>query len=101
MPTISSDSPCQAFIVYENSQRISRGDERINTQVELESVNQQRLVEIILANHSLVHFHLLQVLRQPNPATLRALIGLDDESLIFVLSTVLDCITEAVGWKQN
>jgi hypothetical protein len=48
-----------------------------------------------LANHSLVDFHFLQVLRQPYPSTLRALIGFYDESLVLVLSAVLDGIAKA------
>lgn len=48
-----------------------------------------------MANHSLVDFHFLEVLGQPNSAALRALVRLDDESLVLVLSAILNRVAEA------
>jgi hypothetical protein len=87
--------PSETFVVHEYSQRISWCHQCIDTQVKFEAINQQRLVQIDLTNHSLVDFDFLQVLRQPNASTLRTLIGFYDESLVLVLSAVLDGIAKA------
>lgn len=51
-------------------------------------------MEINLTDHSLVDLHFLQILRQPNAASLRALIRLDDESLVLVVSAKLNGVAE-------
>lgn len=70
---------CQAFFVQKDSQRCDTRYQNIDSEVELESVYQVRLVKIPLANVMLLRVYPVVVASQKNAFSLAAVLRLDDK----------------------
>ena len=73
----------KAFVVHENSQRRNASKININSEIELEAVNQVGLVEVALRDVVLVGIEPVVTSRQKNAFALATILRLNDKCFSF------------------
>ena len=101
--------PSQSILVNVDTQRIDAVDDHVDTQVILKSVNQVRLVKVLLDDALVVRLDNSIVTRQVNTATLTLIVRLYNESSLhillflfhYLLTKVLVVVWQAVTGRKE
>jgi hypothetical protein len=91
--------PCQSLLVYKNSQGTHTGDKNVNSEVEFQSINQVRFVEVPLADIVFICLNPVVISGKENTFSLTTILWLNNES--FGLSFIKLLFEPfMIPWKQ-
>ncbi len=81
---VGGGEPCQAVLENVDSQRIVTGNANVDTHVEFEAINQQRIVNVLTDHHWLLLFlqDLFRLVREPDAFALRLVARFYDVPLV-------------------
>lgn len=93
----------QAFFEQENPKRIAREDQNVHSHVELESLDQQRLLNVFLNDAIRVFFRIVGIFSQNDALSLASSIRFDDISrrLLFELLVIFRALSSAKFWETG
>mmetsp|Transcript_15957 Transcript_15957/g.29216 ORF Transcript_15957/g.29216 Transcript_15957/m.29216 type:complete len:202 (-) Transcript_15957:307-912(-) len=94
-----SSEPRKAFSMNVNSKRVAASDKHIDPHVELEVVDEERLVKVALSYESLRAVNVIEAACQKDPSSLARSFRLDYESFVFDLAE-LPCEVYPLAWEQ-
>lgn len=97
MRSTLSGEPGQSFAVDIHSKRVAARDEDVHPQIELQPVNQERLLQVFLHHIVLSEGEVLNALTQKDASALAARLGLGDHHHVLLLLHELAEIIEFRG----
>lgn len=92
----------KTFLEHVNAQRLVASDAHIQPQVELMTVDEERVCNVLRNNRSFVNIYVVDIIHQVNTFALTGVCGLDDPDILLAfmllqLLVVIVKVTELVG----